>query len=93
MKKKISITIGEGTLKGIDSMIDGIYIRNRSQAIEFLLNTSLSEKKSAVILCGGSVDYLKISSTEYRPTTFIGKQTVIEMAVKKLKQNGLQRQK
>jgi NDP-sugar pyrophosphorylase family protein len=88
MKKKISITIDEKTLRNIDSTIDNIMIRNRSQAIEFLLSSSLSEKKSAVILCGGDPLNLSISKTEFRPTVMVKGGYLIEHAIRKLKKNG-----
>lgn len=50
MKKKISITIEETTLKEVDKSIDGINIRNRSQAIEKILSINLNKEKIAVIL-------------------------------------------
>jgi NDP-sugar pyrophosphorylase family protein len=84
-KKKISITINEKTLQGIDSIIDNIYIRNRSQAIEHLTNASLGENKNAVILIGGSEEHLRISEKEYRPTAKIKNITVVELAIKKLR--------
>jgi metal-responsive CopG/Arc/MetJ family transcriptional regulator len=46
MKKKISITIGDHTIRDIASIIDNLFIRNRSQAIEYLVSSSLSEKKT-----------------------------------------------
>ncbi len=88
MKSKISITIDHKTLKDIDSIIDNIYIRNRSQAIEFLVNQSLGENKTAVILAGGEPRRMKISKDEYRTTAKIGKGTLVESTVKKLKKNG-----
>lgn len=88
MKEKISITIEEKTLKEIDSMIDNIYIRNRSQAIEHLVNSALGDNKIAVILSGGTPDSLKISETEFRPTAKIKDLAVIEMQLKKLRENG-----
>lgn len=88
MKRKISITIEEGILKGIDSVVDNIIIRNRSQAIEFLAKAALGDQKQAVILAGGEEDKLKISSTEYRITAKIRNTTVVEKAVKKLRENG-----
>ena len=86
-KKKISITISENTLQGIDSIVDNVYIRNRSQAIEHLANNSLGENKSAVILLGGEENNLKISKDEYRPTAKIGNNLVIGLALKKLREN------
>lgn len=88
MKQKISITIEKSVLKGIDSVVDNVFIRNRSQAIEFLAKTALGEHKQAVILAGGPEERLKISDTEYRITAGIRNSTVVEKAVKKLRENG-----
>ncbi|MFH1399305.1 MAG: sugar phosphate nucleotidyltransferase [Candidatus Woesearchaeota archaeon] len=60
MKKKISITLDENILEDIDSVIDKLYIRNRSQAIEHLVQKSLKESKIAVILAGGPEEKLKV---------------------------------
>ena len=86
-KIKISITINEKTLKDIDSIIDNVYIRNRSQAIEHLAKNALGENKTAVILLGGSEERLKISKNEYRPTARIKSSSVIELGLKKLREN------
>jgi NDP-sugar pyrophosphorylase family protein len=88
MKKKISITIEASLLKGIDSVVNNVFIRNRSQAIEFLTKTALGEHKQAVILAGGPESKLKISGTDYSITAKIGDTTLIEKAVKKLRENG-----
>ena len=88
MKQKISVTVEESVLKDIDSIIDHIVIRNRSQAIEFLAKNALGENKAAVILSGGEESQLEISPGEYRITAQIGKSTVIELAIKKLRENG-----
>ncbi len=88
MKKKISITINEKTLKDIDNIIDNIYIRNRSQAIELLVKSALGENKAAVILSGGPEEDIKISDTEYRITGKFNGNTVIEVMLKKLKEEG-----
>ena len=86
-KIKISITINEKTLQDIDSIIDNIYIRNRSQAIEHLAKNALGENKTAVILLGGSEANLKISKDGYRPVARIKNNAVIELAIKKLREN------
>ncbi|MBT3408921.1 hypothetical protein HOD20_09855 [archaeon] len=88
MKKKISITINEKTLNEIDEIIDNIYIRNRSQAIELLVSRALGENKNAVILAGGPEEDLKISDNEYRLTGTINNTTLIESSIKKLKEEG-----
>ena len=87
VKTKISITINEKTLQDIDSIIDNIYIRNRSQAIEHLAKNALGENKTAVILLGGNEAKIKISRDDYRPTARIKNSSVIEMALKKLREN------
>lgn len=86
-KRKISITISDKALQGIDSIVDNIYIRNRSQAIEHLVNNALGENKAAVILLGGNEEYLKISKHEFRPTARARNVSVIELALKKLREN------
>jgi len=87
MKKKVSITINEKTLKEVNSIIDGISIRNRSQAIEFLVKKALGDSKIAVVLAGGKEENLKING-QYKPTTELGDSTLIEMSIKKLRENG-----
>lgn len=88
MKKKISVTVDENVLRDIDAIIDNIVIRNRSQAIEFLAKNALGENKIAVILSGGDEARLTIGNGEYRITARVGKTTVIERALKKLRENG-----
>lgn len=86
-KTKISITINRKTLQDIDSIIDNIYIRNRSQAMEHLVKNALGENKTAVILLGGLEEHLKISKDDYRPTAKVKNSSVIELALKKLREN------
>jgi len=87
-KLKISITINEKTLRDIDSIIDSIYIRNRSQAIEHLVKYALGENKTAVILLGGNEERLKASKDTYMPIVKVkNNAAVIELAVKKLREN------
>ena len=87
MKQKISITIDSKTLGEIDSIIDNIYIRNRSQAIELLVSNALGENKTAIILSGGNEETLRIDS-DYRITSKIGNLRLIELSIKKLREDG-----
>ncbi len=87
VKKKISITINEKILHDIDSIIDNIFIRNRSQAIEHLAKNALGENRTAVILLGGNEENLRISKGEYRPTAILNNISVIGLALKKLREN------
>ena len=50
MKQKVSITINSKMLRDVDSLVDNIFIRNRSQSIEYLIEKALKETKTAVIL-------------------------------------------
>ena len=88
MKDKISITIDRGTLAQIDSIIDYVYIRNRSQAIEHLVNNSLGGNNTAVILAGGKDNETKLTKNDYRSTLKIKNNSVVELAIKKLRDSG-----
>jgi NDP-sugar pyrophosphorylase family protein len=87
MKKKISITINDKLLRDIDSVIDNLFIRNRSQAIEYYIKRALKENKIAVILAGDSV---KSSSDrlKHRYALKINRLTIIEKAIRKLSESG-----
>ena len=53
-KKRLTITLSEEIVKKVDKYIDGVQIRNRSHAIESLLEQSFSPSiDTAVILAGG----------------------------------------
>ncbi len=84
MKEKISITLDRDLIAEIDSFVDGFRIRNRSQAIEFLIRKSLSEKKVAVILAGGPEERLKVNGV-YKPLLEYKGYTAIEHIVKNLR--------
>ncbi len=86
-KEKISITIDKNLLKSVDSTIDRLFIRNRSQAIEHLIRKVIDESKTAIILAGGPEKNLKISKDEYRSFYKVGNETVMEKALKKLRNN------
>jgi NDP-sugar pyrophosphorylase family protein len=87
MKTKISITMDEQTVSELDSIIDNLFIRNRSQAIEYLVKSSLGENKSAVILAGGAKT-LMIGNDAFSITSKYKGITVIERAVRKLREFG-----
>lgn len=87
MKRKISITVDDKLLKGVDHLVDNLIIRNRSQAIEHLLAKGLNENRIAVILSGGREKDLRISSSEYRITAMLNKRTLVEEAIYKLKED------
>lgn len=88
MKKRVTVTLDEKILKNVDAVVDRIYIRNRSQAVEFLVEKTLGENKTAVILASGPAEGLWINKNEYRPTARIKDTSVIEFAIKNLREAG-----
>lgn len=91
MKEKVTIAIDAKILRSVDSYIDKVYIRNRSQAISYLLEHKLWRDKVAVILATGPSEQLRITKSEYRPTAHIGDKTVIELALSTLRDNGFKK--
>ncbi|MBI5390924.1 NTP transferase domain-containing protein [Candidatus Woesearchaeota archaeon] len=90
MKHKISITIDASMLKQIDNLVDNLYIRNRSQAIEHLMATALGDNREAVILAGGSEEALAIGN-EFRTTIPVkGKPLILHM-IRKLRSSGFKK--
>jgi len=85
MKEKISITIEKNVIEEIDTIIDNIYIRNRSQAIEHLVKTALGENKTAVILAGGPEEQLRTKTREFCFELRVKNASLIENVVKKLR--------
>ncbi|MFH1127088.1 MAG: sugar phosphate nucleotidyltransferase [archaeon] len=88
MKEKISVTIESSVLRAVESIVDGIRIKNRSDAIECLLKKSVGERRVAAILCGGDEDKQVLSDGSYRFVAKIGDATVIEDTVRQLKNFG-----
>lgn len=87
MKKKISITINDKVLRDMDSVIDNLFIRNRSQAIEYLIKQALKESKIAVILAGESRTG-NPGKIRNRYSLKIDHQTIIEKQIHYLKDFG-----
>ena len=78
MKEKLSISIEKELIKKADSLIDGIGVRNRSQAFEHVLKSYFSGSNitDAIVLLGR---YEKIS-----------KESIAEM-VEKLRETGIKK--
>jgi NDP-sugar pyrophosphorylase family protein len=77
MKNKVSLTLDRELLREAKGMVDGLQIRNTSQAIEWLLRRSLKDRRTAVILAGGNHKRLETAG-QYRPLLDVGGQTLIE---------------
>jgi len=89
MKSRVSITLDPGILKELDRSVDGIFIRSRSDAIEKILKEHVVEKKTAVILAGGSPERLFLKELGvYRPLVDIGGMKLIEYIITKCREIG-----
>jgi len=87
MKEKISITLDESVIEEIKTMVDGVYIRNTSQAIEYLLKKNLSGNNKAIFLCGGGT-FKRTENNNFRPCAPFMGTTVIAHNIRFLKNNG-----
>ncbi len=88
MREKISITIDKGILQEIDGVVDNIYVKNRSQAIEHLVRNALGENRTAVVLIGGPEEGLRLKEGLYSPLATINGMPLIERAIRKLRESG-----
>ncbi len=90
MKEKISVTISTELIKQADSLIDGVTIRNRSQALENLLMKGLAERSvdCAVILAGGNPKELEFGDT-FKPLVSIEGAPLIVNAIRQMKSLGV----
>lgn len=86
-KQRLTITLSENILKKIDTYIDGVQVRNRSHAIESLLENSFSPSiDTAVILAGGSKNRKEIPALKK-----IGDRSVLAITFEKLREIGIDR--
>ncbi|MGD9129616.1 MAG: sugar phosphate nucleotidyltransferase [Candidatus Woesebacteria bacterium] len=88
-KSRLTISLSSSTLKKIDQLIDKKEIRNRSHAIEHLLEQSLKHRlKTAVILAGG----VKLpNETMIKALTLIDKKPLISYTIDHLKKYGVEK--
>lgn len=86
-KQRLTITLSETILKKVDKYIDGVQIRNRSHAIESLLENSFSPSiDTAVILAGGDKVAQDIPALRK-----IGDRSVLSITFDKLREIGIDR--
>lgn len=90
-RERVTITIREDLLRGLDRLIDHQKIRNRSHAIEFLLTHALSPKASqAVILASGEGVNMRPFTYEIpKPLIPVGGRPLLEHSIATLRQAGL----
>lgn len=90
-RQRLTITLKKDLINQVDKKIDGVRIRNRSHAIEYLLTKSLGSKiNKAFILAGGK-------GLKMRPFTYempksmipIGNRPILEYIIELLRNNGI----
>ena len=89
MKERISITLDAKLMGSLNSIIDGVTIANRSQAIEYLIRKTLDDQKTAVILCGGK--HIALENGFYKVCAPFNGATVIEHNIKTHRKNGFEK--
>ncbi|MCX6807010.1 MAG: nucleotidyltransferase family protein [Candidatus Berkelbacteria bacterium] len=89
---KLCITLKSDVLKKIDNVIDGLKLRNRSHAIEYLLSQSLPSKISkAFILAAGKGIKMRPFTYEMPKAMLLVKgKPILEHTLETLKNNGIQ---
>ncbi len=88
MKERLTITLDKDILQSLDATIDGVTIRNRSHAIERLLDMALmhSNPRKAVLLAGGP--FVSFHGKQIpKPMVPINGRPIIDYVVRELKRN------
>lgn len=90
MKEKISVSLDKEMIRKVDAAIDGVGIRNRSQALEHLVRKALEKRKisRAVILAGGDMEKLRAWKT-FKPLVRVDGKEVIRHCIESLKKYGI----
>ncbi|MFC1662576.1 sugar phosphate nucleotidyltransferase [Patescibacteria group bacterium] len=90
-RERLTITLKKDLLKRLDQSIDGARIRNRSHAIEYQLNQSLSPKISkAFILAGGRGIQMRPFTYEMPKTMIPVKgRPILEYTIERLRDAGI----
>ncbi len=90
-RQRLTITLRQDLLSQVDKKIDGVRIRNRSHAIEYLLTKSMGSKiNKAFILAGG--EGLKMRPFTYEmPKSMIpiDNRPILEYIIELLRNNGI----
>ncbi len=91
MKERLTITLDSELLKKLDGTIDGFNIRNRSHAIERILDITLSQSapKKAVVLAGGDTIILGKQKDLPKSMVMVKDKPLLEYVIKELKRNDI----
>jgi len=86
MKSRVTITLEESILQKIDDYIDGQTIRNRSHAIEFLLDQHFSPQVTTAIILAGGIDS---TESDFRSLILMDNKPLIVHIVEHLQKFGI----
>lgn len=90
-RERLTITLKSDLLHRLDEVVDGVKIRNRSHAIEYLLSSALTLKVTqAVILSGGPGVKMRPLTYELpKPLIPLSGRPLIEYTIELLRENGV----
>ncbi len=86
MKSRVSFTVDPGIIDKLDSLVDNISYRSKSEAVESILKKYFESQKNVVILCGGNL--VMEGSNLYSPLVKIGSETIIESIIGNVRKSG-----
>jgi NDP-sugar pyrophosphorylase family protein len=92
MKERITLTIEREILQRVDLSVNGTDVKNRSHAVELLLNRALGENKpaKAIILAGGKGTRMKaLTNSLPKPMLRIQDRPILEHNIELLKRHGI----
>lgn len=71
-KEKIAISLSRGILKQIDSRVDGLAVRSRSQAVEMLVKKGMESRTVGTAVLMVSRDHQKIALSGFKGSSLLG---------------------
>jgi NDP-sugar pyrophosphorylase family protein len=88
-KKRVSLSLSRDLINLLDSYVDGVTTRSRSEAVENFLRSYLSDKRTAVFLAGGRIRELFVEGTKIlRPLVDVGGKKLMETNIDRCRQAG-----
>jgi NDP-sugar pyrophosphorylase family protein len=86
MKSRASFTVEADVLAKLDSIVDNITYKSKSEAVEDILRKFFERQHTAIVLCGGK--FTLEGGDTFRPLLKIGNTTIIENTLNTLRLNG-----
>lgn len=90
-RKRLTITLKKDLLPLVDEVIDGVRIRNRSHAIEYLLRQSLSPQinKAFILAAGRGIDLRPFTYEIPKTLIPVHGKPILEYTIELLRENGV----